>query len=137
MITGVAKVVVSVDDQERAKQFWTGAIGFDAVMDESYGDERWIEVEAPDRSLVLVLSRRPSDEPRPHVPARCTRTCSSRARTSSRPTLSSVSEACASRRRPRKGSSAVDVRGLGGHAVRARTVGIARRTDRERHPRSR
>jgi predicted enzyme related to lactoylglutathione lyase len=68
MITGVAKVVVPVDDQERAKQFWTGAIGFDVVMDESYGDERWIELEAPDRSLVLVLSRRPSDELRPQVP---------------------------------------------------------------------
>ena len=68
MITGVAKVVVSVDDQERAKQFWTGAIGFDVVMDESFGNERWIEVEAPDRSLVLVLSRRPSDGLRPQVP---------------------------------------------------------------------
>ena len=68
MITGVAKVVVPVDDQERAKQFWTGAIGFDVVMDEVYGDERWIEVEAPDRSVVLVLSRRTSDEPRRQVP---------------------------------------------------------------------
>jgi hypothetical protein len=61
MITGVAKVVVPVADQERAKHFWTGAIGFDVVIDESYGDERWIEVEAPDRSVVLVLSRRPSN----------------------------------------------------------------------------
>ena len=69
MITGVAKVVVPVDDQERAKQFWTGAIGFGVVMDEVYGDERWIEVEAPDRSVVLVLSRRAGDEPRRQVPA--------------------------------------------------------------------
>ena len=68
MITGVAKVVVLVDDQERAKQFWTGAIGFDVVMDETYGDERWIEVEAPDRSIVLVLSRRTDAEPRRQVP---------------------------------------------------------------------
>jgi hypothetical protein len=30
-----------------AKQFWTAAIGCDVVMDESYDDERWIEVEAP------------------------------------------------------------------------------------------
>ena len=68
MITGVAKVVVPVDDQERAREFWTGAIGFNVVMDERYGDERWIEVEAPDRSVVLVLSCRPADEPRRQVP---------------------------------------------------------------------
>ena len=66
MITGVAKVVVRVDDQERAKQFWTGAIGFDVVMDEVYCDERWIEVEAPDRSVVLVLSRRPIEREQDH-----------------------------------------------------------------------
>ena len=58
MITGVAKVVVSVDDQERAKQFWTGAIGFDAVMDESYGDERWIGSRA--RSLARAGAEPPS-----------------------------------------------------------------------------
>jgi hypothetical protein len=32
-------------DQERAKEFWTTAVGFDLVRDESHGDERWIEVQ--------------------------------------------------------------------------------------------
>jgi predicted enzyme related to lactoylglutathione lyase len=68
VITRVSKVVVSVDDQERAKEFWTDVIGFELVRDETYGDERWIEVEPPDRSLVLVLSRRLTGEPRREVP---------------------------------------------------------------------
>ena len=68
MITGIAKVVVPVGDQERAKAFWTEVIGFDVVRDENYDTERWIEVEPPDRSVVLVLSRRPPDEPRRRVP---------------------------------------------------------------------
>jgi catechol 2,3-dioxygenase-like lactoylglutathione lyase family enzyme len=58
VITGIAKVVVPVDDQERAKAFWTELIGFDVVRDANDDTERWIEVEPPDRSVVLVLSRR-------------------------------------------------------------------------------
>ena len=68
MISGVSKVVVPVDDQERAKEFWTEVIGFSLVRDETFGDERWIEVEPPDHSLALVLSRRLPDEPRREVP---------------------------------------------------------------------
>src|SRR5215204_3668612 len=43
MISGVSKVVIPVDDQERAKQFWTTRIGLTLLRDESYGDERWID----------------------------------------------------------------------------------------------
>lgn len=68
MITGIAKVVVPVGDQERAQEFWTEVIGFDVVRDANYDTERWIEVEPPDRSVVLVLSHRPPDEPRRQVP---------------------------------------------------------------------
>jgi catechol-2,3-dioxygenase len=50
MISAVSKVVVAVDDQKRAKQFWTTRIGFDPHRDESYGQERWIAVgHAPGR----------------------------------------------------------------------------------------
>lgn len=73
MITGVQKVVVPVDDQEVARRFWTDTIGFDLVSDETYGDERWIEVTPPDRALLLVLSPRgaaarhePGNERLPH-----------------------------------------------------------------------
>ena len=68
MITGVSKVIVPVDDQDRAQQFWTTRMGFELWRDESYGDERWIEVSPPDGAPLLVLSPRASDEPRREVP---------------------------------------------------------------------
>lgn len=67
MISGVAKVIVPVDDQVRAKEFWATRVGFDVATDETYGDERWIEMSPPDRSVLLVLSPRPADEPRREV----------------------------------------------------------------------
>jgi predicted enzyme related to lactoylglutathione lyase len=69
VIGGISKVIVPVDDQQRAKEFWTGLIGFEVVRDERYGDERWIEVGPPDGGPLLVLSPRPSDEHRRDVPA--------------------------------------------------------------------
>jgi predicted enzyme related to lactoylglutathione lyase len=68
VITGVEKVIVPVGDQARAKEFWTDVIGFELVRDETYGDERWIEVAPPDRSVVLVLSRRAPHERRLEAP---------------------------------------------------------------------
>jgi predicted enzyme related to lactoylglutathione lyase len=68
MITGVRKIVVPVDDQERAKRFWTETIGFEATLDQTYGGERWVEVTPPDRQLVLVLSPRPAGPERREVP---------------------------------------------------------------------
>jgi len=68
VITGVRKIIVPVNDQEQAKRFWTEKIGFDATLDETFGDERWVEVAPPDRQLVLVLSPRTADEPRREVP---------------------------------------------------------------------
>jgi predicted enzyme related to lactoylglutathione lyase len=68
MITGVRKIVVRVDDLERAKRFWTETIGFDATRDETSGDERWVEVMPPDRRLVLVLSPRPAGQEPDEVP---------------------------------------------------------------------
>lgn len=70
MITGIKKIIVPVDDEERAKAFWTTQLGFEVVRDEIYGDERWIEVSPPNQPLVLVLSRRRPDEPRREVPDR-------------------------------------------------------------------
>src|SRR5215211_5499809 len=67
MISGVSKVVLPVDDQERAKEFWTTRMGFELRRDESYGDERWIEVSPPDGWPLLVLSPR-ADEPKREVP---------------------------------------------------------------------
>jgi predicted enzyme related to lactoylglutathione lyase len=68
MICGISKVVVPVDDQERAKQLLTTPIGFELRRDESYGDERWIEVGPPEGGPLLVLSPRAAEEPRRDVP---------------------------------------------------------------------
>jgi predicted enzyme related to lactoylglutathione lyase len=65
MISSVAKVVVPVLDQDRAKAFWTESVGFEARRDTTFGDERWIEVAPPDGGPVLVLS--PRSEPRREV----------------------------------------------------------------------
>jgi predicted enzyme related to lactoylglutathione lyase len=73
VISGVSKVVMPVDDQEKAVRFWTETMGFELLKDETYGPERWIEVTPPDRRVVLVLSPRgsaprpePADERLPH-----------------------------------------------------------------------
>jgi predicted enzyme related to lactoylglutathione lyase len=61
MIEGVSKVVIEVDDQARALEFWTETLGFELHQDTPYGEERWVEVRAPDNGLILVLSLRQDD----------------------------------------------------------------------------
>jgi len=69
MIRGASKVVIEVEDQDRAKQFWTEAMGFELVQDAPYGEERWLEVRSPDRAVILVLSLRAAGSgERPTVP---------------------------------------------------------------------
>jgi hypothetical protein len=45
MITRVSKVIVPVEDQQAALDFWTRYMKFSTVRDDSYGEERWIEVK--------------------------------------------------------------------------------------------
>jgi predicted enzyme related to lactoylglutathione lyase len=68
MISAVSKVVVPVDDQERAKEFWVDRLGFELRRDESYGDERWIEVSPPAQGPLLALTRRAASEARQELP---------------------------------------------------------------------
>jgi catechol 2,3-dioxygenase-like lactoylglutathione lyase family enzyme len=68
MISGVSKVVVPVDDQQQAKEFWVDRLGFELQRDESYGDERWIEVSPPGQRLILALTRRTPHEARQELP---------------------------------------------------------------------
>ena len=63
MVEGVSKVVIEVEDQGRALQFWTDAMGFELVRDSTYGEERWLEVRTPDRGLILVLQLREGRPP--------------------------------------------------------------------------
>jgi predicted enzyme related to lactoylglutathione lyase len=61
MITGVGKVVLYVEDQQIARQFWTEVMDFELAQDTEYGEERWLEVRAPN-GVVLVLSKRPAEQ---------------------------------------------------------------------------
>jgi predicted enzyme related to lactoylglutathione lyase len=58
MIRGIHQVVLEVEDQDRALDFWTKTMGFELAQDAPYGDERWLEVRTPDKSVTVVLSLR-------------------------------------------------------------------------------
>jgi lactoylglutathione lyase len=63
VLEGVSKVVIEVDDQARALKFWTEALGFELHQDTPYDEERWVEVRAPDKGPILVLSPRQQEPP--------------------------------------------------------------------------
>jgi predicted enzyme related to lactoylglutathione lyase len=63
MITGVGKVVIEVEDQDRAKTFWIEKLGFGLVQDAPYGEERWLEVQTPDHGTNLILELRAGEAP--------------------------------------------------------------------------
>jgi predicted enzyme related to lactoylglutathione lyase len=63
VIEGVQKLVVEVEDQDRALRFWTEALGFEVVQDAMYREERWLEVRTPDKNTILVLELRQGDPP--------------------------------------------------------------------------
>ena len=66
VIAGVSKVVIEVEDQARALEFWTEKLGFELHEDTSYGEERRVEVRAPEGGVVLVLT--PCRDERPSAP---------------------------------------------------------------------
>ena len=63
MIRGIHQVVVDVEDQDRALAFWTEKLGFELAQDAPYGEERWLEVRAPDGAVTIVLSLRQGERP--------------------------------------------------------------------------
>ena len=56
MLRGIGKVRIGVRDQERARRFWEKTMRCEVVQDETYGEERWLEVGLPD-GVILVLER--------------------------------------------------------------------------------
>jgi predicted enzyme related to lactoylglutathione lyase len=64
VISGVQKIIVPVDDQDKAKHWWATVLGFEIIRDDSHGDERWVEVTPPDHKVVLVLSPRQAGQRR-------------------------------------------------------------------------
>jgi lactoylglutathione lyase len=67
MISNVSKVVVPVEDPQAARQFWTTTMGLTAVRDDTYADERWIEVQPPHQNLLLVLIFNCADRQQTHA----------------------------------------------------------------------
>lgn len=66
MIAGIGKVLIDVEDQQRALRFWTETMGFTLLADEAYGKGRWLEVGSPDGRTRLILNRR--EGPLPSAP---------------------------------------------------------------------
>ena len=64
MITGVNKVFLFVDDQDKAKEFWTKTVGLSLYLDsEECPGAGWVEVLTPDRRTILILAQRPEGMP--------------------------------------------------------------------------
>lgn len=52
----VKTVTVFVSDQDRARDFYVDALGFEVKTDQTFGDNRWLEV-GPDSGTTLVLHK--------------------------------------------------------------------------------
>lgn len=56
-ITGIARVIIPVSDQDRALAFYTGKLGFTTIADVPFGDgARWIEVAPPGGGTAIAMS---------------------------------------------------------------------------------
>jgi catechol 2,3-dioxygenase-like lactoylglutathione lyase family enzyme len=54
-ITGVGTVAFHVADQERARRFYQGVLGFEVRRDLPFGDSRWLEVAPPGPATSIAL----------------------------------------------------------------------------------
>jgi catechol 2,3-dioxygenase-like lactoylglutathione lyase family enzyme len=55
-ITEVGRVMVPVDDQDRAIEFYVDTLGFEKRADTPYGDgQRWVEVAPPGAVTAIAL----------------------------------------------------------------------------------
>lgn len=63
MVRGIGKVVLEVEDQDRALAFWIERMGFELVQDAPYGNSRWIELRTPDKAVTAVLTLRQDERP--------------------------------------------------------------------------
>jgi len=58
----IARVIVSVSDQDRALDFYVGTLGFEKTADTPFGDgDRWVEVSTPEGTAVIALAIPPGD----------------------------------------------------------------------------
>lgn len=76
MITNIASVSVYVEDQGRAKAFWTNQAGFELIREEPMGpDGDWIEVAPPGGGARLIIYpkryMKDADRMRPSIMFEC------------------------------------------------------------------
>jgi predicted enzyme related to lactoylglutathione lyase len=67
-ITHIGRTTIYVDDQDRAKAFYTETLGFELVLDMPMGepgDARWIEVRPPGAQTNVVLFQAAEGFPKP------------------------------------------------------------------------
>jgi predicted enzyme related to lactoylglutathione lyase len=63
MLKRIKFVVVPVQDQSRALDFYTKKIGLKVFTDQTMGDSRWIELQVPGAETLLVLFQQANHEP--------------------------------------------------------------------------
>src|SRR6266536_2270136 len=56
-ISEIKTVTVFVSDQDKARDFYVGTLGFDVRTDLTMGDNRWLEVAPPGENTALVLHK--------------------------------------------------------------------------------
>lgn len=76
MIRRIATVAVYVEDQQKAKQFWTEKVGFDVVTEHPMGPNAfWLEVAPKGGQTALVLypkaMMKDADEKKPSIVFEC------------------------------------------------------------------
>jgi catechol 2,3-dioxygenase-like lactoylglutathione lyase family enzyme len=53
----IARVIITVSDQDKALEFYVGTLGLEKIADEPYGDgDRWIEVAPPGTPTAVALA---------------------------------------------------------------------------------
>jgi lactoylglutathione lyase len=55
MIDAIATICIFVNDQEKAKAFYTDKLGFELRQDEPMGESRWIAVAPPGARTEVIL----------------------------------------------------------------------------------
>ena len=55
MIHKLGQIMLYVNNQEQAVQFWTTKLGFKVISEEQMGEMRWIEVAPSDSGTSIVL----------------------------------------------------------------------------------
>jgi lactoylglutathione lyase len=63
MITQINTVSVFVDDQDRARDFYTEKLGFEVLMDAPMGQGRWLQLAPKGAQTSLVLMKPTEDMP--------------------------------------------------------------------------